>query len=185
MPRAAHRCCETNPAAKAHTYSANKHRAEMTVWSVEEMRDILRFAVDRRTYSLYRTALNTGLRRGELLAAFRWRHPSSTAAVRAACQASNRRSCLRPGRRRGEQWSSTREPCSCSQCRAPKWKFEGALWLAPWTAPRKEKPGPQGNRVVYANIITAPGPTSSWRFRVVRHRHQPAGRAYPPAGSAS
>jgi hypothetical protein len=56
-----------DPAAKAHTYSAKKHRAEMTVWSVDEMRDILRFAVDRRTYSLYRTALNTGPRRGELL----------------------------------------------------------------------------------------------------------------------
>jgi integrase len=56
-----------NPAAGAYTYSRRKDRTEMKTWSVEELRAFLSFVCVDRNVALYRTALMTGMRRGELL----------------------------------------------------------------------------------------------------------------------
>lgn len=56
-----------NPALGAFTYSRTKERVEMLTWSAEELRRFLTFAAEDRDFALYRTALLTGLRRGELL----------------------------------------------------------------------------------------------------------------------
>lgn len=62
------RLLRANPASRIGSpYDSQKHRSEMKVWSEEEARAFLRFAIDRREYCLYRTALSTGMRRGELL----------------------------------------------------------------------------------------------------------------------
>ena len=62
------RLLKTNPAARiGSSYDPRKHRSEMKVWSEEETRAFLHFVTDRREYCLYRTALSTGMRRGELL----------------------------------------------------------------------------------------------------------------------
>jgi integrase len=61
------RLLRVNPAAKAHSYSRTKHRPEMVVWSVEEIRAFLQSVADQRESTLYRAALSTGMRRGELL----------------------------------------------------------------------------------------------------------------------
>jgi integrase len=56
-----------NPAAGAFTYSRRKDRNEMKTWSVEELRAFLSFVCADRNAALYRMALMTGMRRGELL----------------------------------------------------------------------------------------------------------------------
>lgn len=56
-----------NPAAGAFTYSRRKDRNEMKTWSVDELRAFLAFVGADRNAALYRTALMTGMRRGELL----------------------------------------------------------------------------------------------------------------------
>jgi integrase len=56
-----------NPAAKAFTYSRRKHRVEMKTWSAEEVQAFLAFTALDRDSMLYRLALMTGMRRGELL----------------------------------------------------------------------------------------------------------------------
>jgi integrase len=56
-----------NPAIGAFTYSRTKDRVEMLTWSVEEVQGFLAFTVEDRDHGLYRTALMTGMRRGELL----------------------------------------------------------------------------------------------------------------------
>jgi integrase len=56
-----------NPDAKAFTYSRRKHRAEMKTWSAEEAQAFLAFTTLDRDATLYRLALMTGMRRGELL----------------------------------------------------------------------------------------------------------------------
>jgi len=61
-----------NPAAGAFTYSRTKDRVEMLAWSAEEVQRFVAFAVEDRDFALYRTALMTGTRRGELLG-LRWR----------------------------------------------------------------------------------------------------------------
>ena len=61
------RLLPANPALKAHTFSRTKHRPEMKTWTAEEVRRFLNFTVQDRGGALYRIALMTGLRRGELL----------------------------------------------------------------------------------------------------------------------
>ncbi len=55
-----------NPAAGAFNYSRHKDRIEMKMWSVEELQAFLSFVCADRNATLYRTALMTGMRRGEL-----------------------------------------------------------------------------------------------------------------------
>lgn len=61
-----------NVAAGAFTYSRTKDRVEMMTWSGDEVHSFLAVAAEHRDYVLYRTALMTGMRRGELLG-LRWR----------------------------------------------------------------------------------------------------------------
>jgi integrase len=56
-----------NPAAGAFNYSRRKDRNEMKTWSVEELQTFLSFICADRNAPLHRTALMTGMRRGELL----------------------------------------------------------------------------------------------------------------------
>jgi integrase len=56
-----------NPAAGAFTYSRTKDRVEMLTWSAEEIQRFLGFTADDPDSALYRTAVMTGMRRGELL----------------------------------------------------------------------------------------------------------------------
>ncbi|PZR92576.1 MAG: hypothetical protein DLM67_14785 [Candidatus Nephthysia bennettiae] len=57
----------SNPAVGAFSYSKTKDRQEMLTWSVEELQAFLAFTAGDREHILYRTALATGMRRGELL----------------------------------------------------------------------------------------------------------------------
>ncbi len=61
-----------NPAVGAFSYSRTKNRPEMQTWSAEEMQAFLDFTAEDRDFALYRMALMTGMRRGELLG-LRWR----------------------------------------------------------------------------------------------------------------
>ena len=61
-----------NPTIGAFRYSRTKERVEMLAWSAEEFQRFLRFTAQDRDFALYRMALMTGLRRGELLG-LRWR----------------------------------------------------------------------------------------------------------------
>jgi integrase len=61
-----------NPAIGAFTYSRTRDRVEMLTWSADEIQRFLSFTAQDRDFALYRTALMTGLRRGELLG-LRWR----------------------------------------------------------------------------------------------------------------
>jgi integrase len=56
-----------NPASKAFPYSPSKDRKEMHTWTTEEIQEFLDFTARDREAPLYRTALMTGMRRGELL----------------------------------------------------------------------------------------------------------------------
>jgi integrase len=56
-----------NVAIGSYTYSRGKHRPEMLTWTVEEVRAFLAFAAEDFDHALWRTALMTGMRRGELL----------------------------------------------------------------------------------------------------------------------
>lgn len=56
-----------NPAIGAFTYSRTKDRVEMLTWSADEVLGFLSFTAQDRDFALYRTALMTGERRGELL----------------------------------------------------------------------------------------------------------------------
>jgi len=56
-----------NVASGTYTYSRRKHRGEMLVWSVEEMRAFQAFTVKDADHGLWWAALMTGMRRGELL----------------------------------------------------------------------------------------------------------------------
>ncbi|MHB8611207.1 MAG: tyrosine-type recombinase/integrase [Candidatus Dormibacteraceae bacterium] len=52
---------------KAFTYTRSKNRTEMKTWTTEEIQQFLDFTASDRESPLYRTALMTGMRRGELL----------------------------------------------------------------------------------------------------------------------
>ena len=56
-----------NPASKAFSYSRGKHRKELPTWTTEQIQAFLRHTANDRELALYRTALMTGMRRGELL----------------------------------------------------------------------------------------------------------------------
>jgi integrase len=76
------RLIRANPALKARSFNRSKHRTEMKTWTVEEVQRFLEHAADQealkrdpnidRDVTMYRVALMTGLRRGELLG-LRWR----------------------------------------------------------------------------------------------------------------
>jgi integrase len=61
-----------NPAIGAFTYSRTKDRVEMLTWSPDEIKLFLAFTAQDRDFALYRMAVMTGMRRGELLG-LRWR----------------------------------------------------------------------------------------------------------------
>jgi integrase len=56
-----------NVAIGAYTYSRRKHRPEMLTWTDEEVWAFLDFTAEDPDHALWRTALMTGMRRGELL----------------------------------------------------------------------------------------------------------------------
>ena len=56
-----------NVAIGTYTYSRRKHRPEMLTWSDSEVWTFLDFTADELDHALWRTALMTGMRRGELL----------------------------------------------------------------------------------------------------------------------
>jgi integrase len=60
----------SNPADGSH--KKPRDRPEMKIWTLEELRAFLAAAVDHQDFVLYRTAAQTGMRRGELLG-LRWR----------------------------------------------------------------------------------------------------------------
>src|SRR6266700_586521 len=56
-----------NVAIGCYRYNRRKHRQEMLTWSVEEVTRFLAFTDKDADHTLWRTALMTGMRRGELL----------------------------------------------------------------------------------------------------------------------